>query len=96
MQKSTATKLIDSERRHSRSRDSDAIIARRAERAYLSVGAMFVGISVIDLIDSFVSDKLTPFRVSFSLIILCIGVAFSFQGYRFRRARRLLPDAKTD
>jgi hypothetical protein len=96
MEKTTATKLIEGQRRHSHSQESDTVIARSAERAYLNAGGMFVGIAFIDLIDSVIGDRLTTFRISFSLIILVVGAIFCWQGYRFRQIRKLLADAKTD
>jgi hypothetical protein len=92
MKKSDAVKLIEKHRQLWRSQESDAVITRRAEQTYLSVGLLFV---VIALIDFALSEKLTTYRISFAVIIFSLGTLFCWQSYRFRRACRLLSDSKT-
>jgi hypothetical protein len=94
MEKSAALKLIEKHRRHLHSRESDVVIARSAQRTYLNSGLMFVGIALIDLIDSAWSDKLTIYRISFVAVIFSFGALLCWQSYRYSRVRRLLTEQK--
>ena len=96
MQKSAAKKLIEKHRRHWHSQESDIAVARRAERNYFGVGLMFVGIALIDLIESALGAGLTTYRITFAAIILSVGAFFWWQSYRFTRIRRMLTDTETN
>jgi len=92
MEKYAATKLIEKHRRHWHLQESDAVIARRGQRTYLTAGLTFVGIAMIDLL----SDSHPTYRILFPSIIFSGGALFCWQSYRFARARKLLTDAETD
>lgn len=96
MEKSAALKLIEKHRQFWRSRESDADIARRAERIYLGIGLMFIGFGLIDLVDSVSSDRLTSYRISFAAIVFSAGALLCWQSYRFALVRRLFTDAESD
>lgn len=96
MEKSVALKLIEKHRRFWRSREPDADIVRRAERIYLSVGLMFIGFELIDLVDSAWSGRLTACRISFAAIVFSVGALLCWQSNRFTLARRLFTDAQND
>jgi hypothetical protein len=88
MKHSTATKLIQNYRRHLHSHESDSVVARRAEREYLTAGLTFLGIALIEAIDAAVTGGVTIYRVLLALSLFIIGALFCLQGYRFTRVRR--------
>ena len=85
MEKSVEKKFIEGHRQDGRPIGADQNVPQRRKRAYRYIGISFVGFALIDLIDSALNARLTPYRITFVAIILFVGVINWCLSYRYPR-----------
>jgi CHASE2 domain-containing sensor protein len=95
MNKSKATVLIEQHRRRWRSQASDEVIVRRAERTYLALAILHIGLVGV-FAALFPAAGFLPRAVPVAFLIA--GVAYFWESRRFTQIRRCLSetDAKID